>query len=145
VQPEFVAESNGALKFRLSAGLVIFSGLSAAFSGTNLCPAGFSAHNGSRRYPLIQILSLAGVPLLLVPSPPPPICGHPQAARCLALASPSASRRLPAMFVGALRLAQAAAGWVIGTNSRHHLFDNQGNDQIFQTATGIFHMNHHFQ
>lgn len=110
-------ESNGTLKFILSAGLVIFSGLSAAqyFLAPIYVPLIFGAH-WIQAIPLIQILSLAGVPLLLGAIASAYLRASGRAALDAWLGLIVCVAALSAMFVGAhFGLAQAAAGWVIGT------------------------------
>lgn len=111
------ADDAGALKLIISAGILAFGALSAAqyFLAPIYVPLIFGA-KWVQAIPLIQILSLAGVPLLLGATASAYLRAHDKAALDAWLGLIVCIVALSAMFVGAhFGLTQAAAGWVIGT------------------------------
>ncbi|NRD90058.1 hypothetical protein C8024_12205 [Sphingopyxis sp. BSNA05] len=117
--PHSLADSRGTLRFILGAGLVIFSGLSLV--QYTLAPIYVPLIFGEKwiqAIPLIQILSLAGIPLLLGAIASAYLRASGRAALDAWLGLIVCVAALSAMFVGAhIGLEQAAAGWVIGTAS----------------------------
>lgn len=111
------AEDAVALKFIIGAGLLAFGALSAAqyFLAPIYVPLIFGA-KWVQAIPLIQILSLAGVPLLLGAIASAYLRASGRAALDAWLGLIVCVVALSAMFVGAhFGLAQAAIGWVVGT------------------------------
>lgn len=110
-------ETRGSLQFILGAGLIIFSGLSLAQFA--LAPVYVPLIFGDKwlqAIPLIQILSLAGIPLLLGAVASAYLRASGRAALDAWLGLAVCIAALSAMFVGAhFGLQQAAVGWVIGT------------------------------
>ncbi|WP_417608770.1 oligosaccharide flippase family protein [Parasphingorhabdus sp.] len=110
-------EANSSLKFIIGAGLLIFTALSAAqfFLAPIYVPMIFG-EQWLQAIPLIQILSLAGVPLLLGAIASAYLRARGKATLDALLGLITCVVALSAMFLGAQTgLAQAAAGWVIGT------------------------------
>jgi O-antigen/teichoic acid export membrane protein len=114
-----LADAGSTLRFILGAGLIIFSGLSLA--QYILAPIYIPLIFGEKwlqAIPLIQILSLAGIPLLLGAIASAYLRASGRAALDAWLGLAVCVAALSAMFVGAhFGLQQAAAGWVIGTAS----------------------------